>query len=150
MKRITAIILITMIVASVSAQENFLKEFENVKGITSVFVSKSMLGLIPSHKSAGVNIDNIANKLDNVQILVAENAQSAKILKNKFTVMMKNGKYENIMTVNENNEKTLIYMKEFPRGTNQFVLLNTDNSETSIIVVTGKITINDIKDVTSK
>lgn len=149
-KKNVAVIFFTMIVASVSAQENFLKKFENVNDVTSVYVSKSMLGLMSSYNSFGVKVGSIVSKLDNIQILAAEDEKSAKTLKNDFKVIMQNGRYESIMTVNEKGENTNIYMKKFSHGTCQFILLNTSKGETSIIVLTGKITINDIKNVTCK
>ena len=51
------------------------------------------------------------------------------------------------MNVNDNGEQSGIYMKNFPGGTSQYVLLTVEKNETSVIVLTGKLTLQDIKNV---
>lgn len=54
------------------------------------------------------------------------------------------------MDVNGEGESTGIYIKEFSGGKKQYILLNTDSEDTSVIVLTGQLTLQDIKNVMDK
>ena len=45
---------------------------QDMDGVTSVYISKAMLSLMPDMKTEGVNIGEVASKLDNIQILSCE------------------------------------------------------------------------------
>lgn len=51
------------------------------------------------------------------------------------------------MNVNDSGEQSGIYMKNYPGGTAQYVLLTVEKDETNVIVLTGKLTLQDIKNV---
>ena len=144
---LTAAILFT---ANLAAQETFTKKFGNVKGITSVYVSKALLGMMPDMKTNGMNFAAVASKLDNIQILNTETKAAANALKDGCRQLIAKGKYESLMNVSDGGEHTGIYMKEYARGKRQYVMLNTDKDETSVIVLTGDLTLQDIKNVIGK
>lgn len=50
----------------------FFDKFADMDGVTSVYISKAMLSLMPDMKTEGVNIGEVASKLDNIQILSCE------------------------------------------------------------------------------
>ena len=54
------------------AQDSFFDKFADMDGVTSVYISKAMLSLMPDMKTEGVNIGEVASKLDNIQILSCE------------------------------------------------------------------------------
>lgn len=55
------------------AQDSFSTSSLIWTGVTSVYISKAMLSLMPDMKTEGVNIGEVASKLDNIQILSCEN-----------------------------------------------------------------------------
>ena len=54
------------------AQDSFFDKFADMEGVTSVYISKAMLSLMPNMKTEGVNIGEVASKLDKIQILSCE------------------------------------------------------------------------------
>ena len=46
------------------AQDSFFDKFADMDGVTSVYISKAMLCLMPDMKTEGVNIGEVASKLD--------------------------------------------------------------------------------------
>ena len=130
------------------AQESFKNKFNNVKGITSVFISNALLGMDVS--CAGFNLGPMAKKLDNIQIFNSETKAAANTLKKGCLNIIAKEKYESLMNVNEADEHNSIYMKKFAGGLNQYVLLNVEKDETRVIVLTGKLTVDDIRKITEQ
>ena len=130
-----------------AAQESFIGKLGKADGVTSVYVSKTLLGMMPDMKSGGMNFGAVASKLDNIQILTSETKSGARKLKNGCRQIIADGRYEYLMNVNDNGEHTGIYMKEFAGGKKQYVMISAGKSETSVIVLTGRLTLQDIKNV---
>ena len=56
------------------AQESFFDKYADMEGVTSVYISKAMLSLMPDMKTEEIYIGELASKLDNIQILNCEKA----------------------------------------------------------------------------
>ena len=72
MKRINIlVILATVFSLFAQAQQSFFDKYAEMEGVTSVYISKNMLSLLPNVNSTinGIHIGNIASRLDNIQIL---------------------------------------------------------------------------------
>lgn len=83
------------------AQDSFFDKFADMDGVTSVYISKAMLSLMPDMKTEGVNIGEVASKLDNIQILSCEKTDIiAKLKKETAFISPKNG-YEELMRIND-------------------------------------------------
>ena len=72
MKRIIFIILMALTCHLSYSQDALFKKYEDVKGISTVFISKSMLSLMPKIEAGDVDISRIASKLDRIQVLECE------------------------------------------------------------------------------
>lgn len=150
MKKLILIFLTALTVLGAPAQESFKNKFNNVKGITSVYISKALLGMMPDTNSAGLNLGPVAKKLDNIQIFNSETKAASNTLKKGCLNILANENYENLMNVNEDDEHNSIYMKQFAGGMKQYVLLNVEKDEINVIVLTGKLTIEDIRKITGQ
>src|SRR5699024_12003963 len=65
-----------------------------------------LLSLMPNMKTEGVNIGEVASKLDNIQILSCEKPDIiAKLKKETAFISPKNG-YEELMRINEDRKST--------------------------------------------
>ena len=62
MKRIIFIIFMALTCHLSYSQDALFKKYEDVKGISTVFISKSMLGLMPKVEAGDVDISRIASK----------------------------------------------------------------------------------------
>lgn len=132
------------------AQDSFFDKFANMDGVTSVYISKAMLSMMPDIQTEGVNIGGVASKLDNIQILSCEKpAVIAKLKKETEFINPKNG-YEELIRINDEGEKTTIYLKHDKNGKKEFVLLNNEKDEFTIIVITGNLTLQEIQGIINK
>ena len=149
MKR-TSIIALLMICCSVFCygQQSYFDKYANLDGVTSVYITKSMLSLFPKGKTNvnGINIGDITNRLDNIQILSSdEPAIIEKLRKETSNINNKNG-YEELLRIREDGTKTTIYFNE-KKKQKEFVLLVDAKDEFTIISIVGDLTLQEIQGI---
>lgn len=153
MKRINIlVILATVFSLFAQAQQSFFDKYAEMEGVTSVYISKNMLSLLPNANSTvnGIHIGNIASRLDNIQILSSdESAIISKLRKETASINTQNG-YEELMRVRENGEKTTIYFKDKKGKKKEFVLLIDEKDELTIISIVGDLTLQEIQGMIQK
>ena len=149
MKR-TSIIAFLMIFCSVLSygQQSYFDKFADMDGVTSVCISKSMLKLFPQGKTSvnGIDIGNIADRLDCIQILSSEESDIiGKLRKETSSISRENG-YEELMKIREDGEKTTIYFNERNKK-KEFVLLVDEKDEFTIMSLVGDLTLKEIQGI---
>ena len=147
----TLIIAIMATLCSVCSygQQSFFDKYAEMDGVTSVYITKSMLSLFPKGQANvnGVNIGNIASRLDNIQILSTDEQPIVdKLRKETSDINTKNG-YEELMRVREDGEKTTIYFKDGKKDKKEFVLLVDEKDEFTIISIVGDLTLQEIQGI---
>ena len=147
----TLIIAIMAALCSVCSygQQSFFDKYAEMDGVTSVYISKSMLSLFPKGQTNvnGINIGDIASRLDNIQILSADEQPIVdKLRKETSHINTRNG-YEELMRVREDGEKTTIYFKDGKKDKKEFVLLVDEKDEFTIISIVGNLTLQEIQGI---
>ena len=130
-------------------QQSFFDKYAEMDGVTSVYITKSMLSLFPKGQTNvnGVNIGNIASRLDNIQILSADEQPIIdKLRKETSGINTRNG-YEELRRVREDGEKTTIYFKDGKKDKKEFVLLVDEKDEFTIISIVGDLTLQEIQGI---
>jgi len=150
----TLIIAIMATLCSVCSygQQSFFDKYADMEGVTSVYISKSMLSLFPKGNTNvnGINIGDIASRLDNIQILSADEQPIVdKLRKETSDINTRNG-YEELMRVREDGEKTTIYFKDGKKDKKEFVLLVDEKDEFTIISIVGDLTLQEIQGIINK
>ena len=150
----TLIIAIMATLCSVCSygQQSFFDKYAEMDGVTSVYITKSMLSLFPKGQANvnGVNIGNIASRLDNIQILSADEQPIVdKLRKETSGINTRNG-YEELMRVREDGEKTTIFFKDGKKDKKEFLLLQDAKDEFTIISIVGDLTLQEIQGIINK
>ena len=130
-------------------QQSFFDKYAEMDGVTSVYITKSMLSLFPKGQTNvnGINIGDIASRLDNIQILSADEQPIVdKLRKETSDINTRNG-YEELMRVREDGEKTTIYFKDGKKDKKEFVLLVDEKDEFTIISIVGDLTLQEIQGI---
>ena len=130
-------------------QQSFFDKYAEMEGVTSVYITKSMLSLFPKGQASvnGVNIGNIASRLDNIQILSADEQSIIDKLRKETSVINTRNGYEELMRVREDGEKTTIYFKDGKKDKKEFVLLLDEKDEFTIISIVGDLTLQEIQGI---
>ena len=142
-------LLITLCSVCSYGQQSFFDKYAEMEGVTSVYITKSMLSLFPKGQTSvnGVNIGNIASRLDNIQILSADEQSIIDKLRKETSVINTQNGYEELMRVRENGEKTTIYFKDGKKDKKEFVLLLDEKDEFTIISIVGDLTLQEIQGI---
>ena len=148
MKRIYIFsLLLTLSTLFCQAQQSFFDKYTEMDGVSSVYITKSMLKMYPdmSGKINGVNVGNLGNRLDHIQILSSDNPSIIEQLRKETKdVNTKNG-YEELMRVRDDGDKITIYFKDTKKGKNEFILIADEGNEYSIISIVGDLTLQEIQ-----
>ena len=151
MKRRTYIFTLMMIMSTLlcHAQQDFFDKYADMEGVTSVYITKSMLNMFPkmSGNINGVNIGSKANRLNNIQVLSSEKVPIIEQLRKETKHLNTKKGYEELIRIQEDGEKTTIYFKEQKKGNNEFILIIDEKDEFTIISITGNLTMKEIQEI---
>lgn len=132
------------------AQDSFFRKFADREDITSVYISKSMLRMMPNVQADGIDIGGVASKLDNIQILSCEKPEVVPQIRKELTFLNSQNGYEELMKVNDAGEHTVIYLKEHPGEAKEYVLLCDEKRELTVVILKGNLSLMDIQGVIKK
>lgn len=143
MKKVIAFITIVCVTLAATAQSAFFRACEDMRGVETVYISKTMLHLVGMmNLDAGdVDLRGLVRKLDNIEIINAD-GNSARNLGEKARTEFKN--YEKLMTVKDDDETVNILFKSISDKKNTFVIVANEPGEVSVIVLTGTLTVEDV------
>lgn len=146
MKKVVVTLLMVVVAQLAMAQDIIFKKYEDAKGVQTVYLSKTLLSLAAGSLDDVEDMDlrSIAGKLDNLRILDCEKASMAAKIKVDALAAFNNGRYEEMMRVNDGDEKTFIYFRKNGKK-NEFALLNIEKDEVQLINIIGTMTLEDIK-----
>lgn len=143
MKRIILLLVCVCMTAMSQAQDALFKKYSNTRGVETVFISKTMLNMMGTVEVKDKRLS--ANKIDRIQILSCERPSMVRTIKAEALAAFQRERYEEMMRMHDDDEKTIIYGKSLGHGINEFVLFETERDEIDIINIRGRITLNDIK-----
>lgn len=139
-------IFVLLACAGLHAQESFFEKFADRKGVTSVYISKRMFGMMKNIDSGNINLTNVAGKINSMQILTCENKSVADELRKETAHIKPENGYEELIRVREEGERVTIYVKEGSKE-NEYVLLIDEQDEFTIILLNGQLTLEEIQGV---
>lgn len=131
------------------SQGDIFNKLADIKGVEVVYISKALLGMMPQMNLSGrgVNIKDIAGKLEELQIVSAEQKNAVKTLKSEISKLLKSEKYETIMFVKDDNSKTVFYQKKYDKNKSELLMISEEESEMRIIRFVGNFSVKDIQSI---
>ena len=129
-----------------NAQVKEFEKFADTKNVTYVFISKFMLNMAGKTNTPsvpGVDTKSLMNKLTGIQTITSENKAASARLKTDAQSVVKQGKYELLMQVDEDGQKVRIYHREGKKQS-AVVMMADEDEELTIIVFSGTFTLDDV------
>ena len=150
MKLKHVLLIILMCCASVvSAQNKLIEKFADMDGVTSVFISKSMLQMMPNMKTKGIDIGGIAGKLESMLILTSEKASISNMMKNEIPSFTSNKSYEELMRVKDEGSRVTFYIKRKSNSKiGELIMMVDEHPQFVFIQIKGDMTLQDIQNIT--
>ena len=133
-----------------NAQVKAFEKYADTKNVTYVFISKFMLGMAGKNAGIsvpGVDVKSLTNKLSGIQIITSEDKAAQKKLKNDVKAIIAKEKYELMMQINEDDSKVNIY-HHIGKQQSAVVMLVENDNQTTLMVFSGKFTLEDVMKMT--
>lgn len=153
MKKI--IITLALIISTTVAfgQKNPFEKFMDMNGVTSVYISKNMLSLLPKGSTAnygGVEVGDFIGKLSSIIILTSEDKKIGQDMISIANNQVKGQNYELLMKVkSEDNQMVNFFMKGKPENIQELIMTVDGNGEESVIMqFLGNFTLQDVQKMT--
>jgi hypothetical protein len=142
--------LILLVSVNSQAQKQLFDHFSKMDGVTTVYISKAMLQMMPDMQvQEGMDLSNFAGKLDGLLILTSEQESITKMMRNETAHFADNSAYEVLMKVRDEESKVDFFIRKKPdQRIAELVMLVDDDGEFVIIQMTGNMTMDDIKQLT--
>ncbi|MCK5740871.1 MAG: DUF4252 domain-containing protein [Chlorobi bacterium] len=150
--------------AGESKLNKLIAEYKGKTGFTSVVINESMFKLFADigGDSDGVKVKGKMNDVDissalkgikSIIIFSAEEEADAKLRKEfskkLFKIVESDKKYSDLINVDEGDgSKVWIKIKKKGKIVHEFVLIRMEETETSLILLTGNINLSEIKNIT--
>ena len=144
--KIILCVIMTFACLTANAQVKEFEKYSDTPNVSYVYISKFMLQLAGAKTSPsvpGVNMKSIMNKLTGIQIISSDDKSAAARLKADTQAIVKNGKYELLMQVDEDEDKVRIYHRE-AKQQSVVVMLTEEDDETTVIVFSGTFSLEDV------
>ncbi len=147
MKR-TIFILILMLAVGMtaSAQESLVKQFKGKEGFTCVTIGKAAMKMMPAQSKNNLKIGSIADKVDRLEIVSASTPQATEKLSKECKKWIEKANFESVVDVDEQRNQASIFFKN-DGGKNVFLLLAHEKETTSVIIIYGTMTLDDMSGV---
>ena len=147
MKRFILIIILACTYSMCQAQDALFKKYSGTKGVENVYISKTLLSLMPKSALGDKHVARIAGKLDYIRILESEKKSLIPAIVKDAEKIYGQKDYEVVMEENEDDEHVVIYLRKLKKDKNEFVIFNHEKDEIQVVCIVGNITFDDIKDL---
>lgn len=131
---------------SAMAQDKLFESFAEKDNVTSVVISKKMFQMMPALGDIGLNIVNMAGKVESLNILTTEDAAQAQAMKKAFAGLT-NDKHEELMRVKEKDTNATFYILQQGERISELIMLAQTESEFTVIRLKGDFTLRDIQEI---
>ncbi len=148
MKRSYLIILLLSLCTLGYAQNSDFDRIANMEGVTRVAISKAMFRMMPSVKTDKVDLGKMVQKLESMVVLASYDEDVSAKVREKLTFLTPQKGYEEVMSVKDAEQNVVIYVKEMKSGMKEFVTRVDQDESLSLIIITGKLTLEEIQGLT--
>ena len=153
MKKMMMVLALALTASGLFAQKNPFEKFTDMEGVTSVYISKSMMSLMPKNMNmdlGNVDVSNFINKLSSILILTSENKPVAQEMVSLANKRIRDDQYELLMRVkSDDGERVNFFMKGIPESISEMIMIVEDNDGESVIMqFLGDFTLDDAKQIT--
>jgi hypothetical protein len=150
MKKIIFTLALSLAATMLFAQKNPFEKFTDMDGVTSVFISKNMMSLLPKDSKTqlnGVDVGSFIEKLNSILILTSENVNISRQMISEANNRIKVDNYELLMRVkSDDGEIVNFFMKGKPEKIEELIMLvDSKDGESVIMQFLGEFKMQDVQ-----
>lgn len=154
MKKLFLILFILLLspFAAVIQAKSLSEQCENIAGVNTVDIDQAMLKLAVFPPNEGpIKLSLISDKLDRVQIITTITSGPARneVMELTDKYLETTPRFKRAMRTKDDTTLLMLYSRELEKNQNEFLLVVEDQSNLTIVLLSGEITMEEIGSVTS-
>lgn len=107
----------------VQAQHNLFSKYGDVKGVSSVYISKTMMEMNPNFLTGDVYIGKVAKRLNSVQILSTKDRDLQASMLKDIRSLLRSSKYELLMKQKGSSATSEVYVNRKGDKIKEFIMM---------------------------
>lgn len=143
------IVLISVSPVVVNAQSTIFDKYNEVRNVSSVFISKTMLEMQPNLYTKDVYIGKVAGQLDAVYIISTMDNGVKNNMRKDLEDFVKKSKYEMLMKQKGLTSSSSFYIKKKGDKVRELVMIIDGAAKLSFVQLVGDLTLKDIQQITN-
>lgn len=129
------------------AQQNVFKKYSDMKGVSSVYISKAMLELNPSLFTKDIYIGKAASHLNSVQVISTMDNRIRKDLLKDIQALLKSSRYELLMKQKGTVSSSEFYVSRKGDKITEFVMVTDGAASLKFVYLEGDMTTKDVQNL---
>lgn len=147
MKMILAGVLLLMLPLLCQAQKNLFNKYGDMKGVSSVYISKAMIEMNPNLFTKDVYIGKVSGQLNSVQVLsTMDNNIKAEMQKDLHS-LVQSSKYELLMKQKATISSSEFYMSRKGEKVKELIMIVVGAASLKFVYLEGDMTLKDIQNI---
>lgn len=127
------------------AQKNLFSKYDDMKGVSSVYISKTMMELNPNLFMKDLYIGKVAERLNSVQVLSTRDNKIREEMAKDIRSLVQSSKYELLMKQKGTASGSEIYVSRKGNKVKELIMVTNGAASLKFVYMEGDMTPDDIK-----
>lgn len=129
------------------AQKNLFNKYDDLKGVSSVYISKAMIESNPNLFTKDVYIGKVSGQLNSVQVLSTMDNNVKKDLRKDLQSLVQSSKYELLMKQKGNVSSSEFYISRKGDKVKELIMIMDGAATLKFVYLEGEMTLKDIQNI---
>ena len=129
------------------AQKNIFNTYNDMKGVSSVYISKAMIEMNPNLFTKDIYIGKVSGKLESVQIVSTMDNNIKKDLRKDLRALVQSSKYELLMKQKGNVSSSEFYINRKGDKVKELIMIIDGAANLKFVYLEGEMTLKDIQNI---
>lgn len=129
------------------AQRNLFDKYNDMKGVSSVFISKAMIDMNPNLFAKDVYIGRVSGQLNSVQVLSTMDNTVKKDMRKDLRALVQASKYELLMKQKGTVSSSEFYINRKGDKVKELIMIIDGAATLKFVYLEGEMTLKDIQNI---
>lgn len=130
------------------AQSKLFDKYADMDNVTSVYISKAMFQMMPKVADVGLDMANLAGKMEGLQLVTTEKKDLISQMRKEFTQLVNKDQQE-LMRIKDKNTRVTFYANMKNNLITELLMLADSDSSFTVIQLLGNFTLKDIQELST-
>jgi len=145
--KLFGLIILLMLPLMCRAQKNLFNNYNDMKGVSSVYISKAMIEMNPNLFARDVYIGKVSGKLDCVQILSTMDNNIKKNMRKDIKALVESSKYDLLMKQKGVVSSSEFYVNRKGDKVRELIMIIDGAASLKYVYLEGEMTLKDIQSI---